>query len=102
MNYQLVLQWPATLSVDLDDIVQAEDRLIESLSDEITVDGHDIGAFEANIFILTHDPISTFGKVRNILGQDPIWTGVRVAYREVTGSDYFILWPEGLRSFQIT
>ena len=58
MNYQLVLQWPAPLSADLDDIVQAEDRLIECLSDEISVDGHDIGASEANIFILTDDPIS--------------------------------------------
>lgn len=101
MNYQLVLQWPSPLSVDLDDIVQAEDRLIESLSDEISVDGHDIGASEANIFILTDDPISTFGKIRDILGKDSIWAGVRVAYREVTGSDYFILYPEGLTAFQI-
>lgn len=102
MNYQLVLQWPSPLSIDLDDIVQAEDRLIESLSDESSVDGHDLGTTEANIFILTNDPINTFGKVRDILGQDHIWSGVRVAYRDDTGSDYIILWPESLLDFRVT
>ena len=87
MKLQLVLQWPSASLIDLDDIAQAENRLIANLNDGCSVDGHDIGAAEANIFILTNDATATFREVRQILGDDPIWTDIRVGYREITGSN---------------
>lgn len=101
MKLQLVLQWPSASLVDLDDIVQTEGRLIDSLNDGSSVDGHDIGADEANIFIFTNDATATFREVRQILEDEPIWAGIRVGYREVTSNIFTVLWPNGLHHFQV-
>ena len=101
MKYQLVIQWPASSLTDYDAMVKIEDSLIEQLSEEHDVDGHDFGSGEMNIFVHTDDPESAFEEVRSILGSDPSWSSVRVAYRELLGSGYTPLWPEGLREFRV-
>ena len=101
MKYQLVLQWPATSISDYDALIEVEDALIEKLSDDNEVDGHDAGSGEVNIFIRTDDPERALKQVEDILGGHVFWVDVRVAYREVAGNEYTILWPKGLAEFRV-
>jgi len=55
MKCQLVLQFTAASMEDFDRLV-LEDSLIQELEGLATVDGHDFGMGEFNIFILTDDP----------------------------------------------
>jgi hypothetical protein len=50
MKFQVVLQWPASSVNDYDGIVAVEDLLIEKLTEQSEVDGHDFGSDQANIF----------------------------------------------------
>jgi len=102
MKYQLVLQWPARSIKDFDALVEIEDALIANLSGESEVDGHDAGSGEMNIFVMTDRPQSAFDEVKAILASRELWLSIRAAYREVTGSDYTILWPKGLTEFKIS
>jgi len=102
MKYQLVLQWPASSIKDYDAMIEVEDALIEKLSEANDVDGHDAGSGEVNIFIRTDDPKRAFNEVKAILGSRDFWVDARVAYREVAGSEYTILWPENLNEFKVT
>jgi len=101
MKYQLVVQWPAASIEDYDEMIGVEDALIEQLSDSHEVDGHDAGAGEVNIFILTNDFEKAFDEVKGALKGKGFWADVRIAYREVSKSEYIVLWPEGLNEFNI-
>ena len=101
MKYQLVLQWPASLIKDYDAIIEVENVLVENLSAANDVDGHDAGSSEVNIFIHTDDPRRAFKEVKAILGTCDFWVDARVAYREIAGSEYTILWPKDLTEFKI-
>ena len=76
--------------------------LTEKLSDICDVDGHDAGSGEMSIFIYSDDPKATFAEIKATLGSRDFWVDARVAYREVTKSDYSILWPKGLTEFKVT
>jgi hypothetical protein len=103
MKYQLVIQWPAAAISDLDRIVAIERRIIEALPDEDgEVDGHDIGSWEMNIFVRTGAPERAFAKIRQILAEEDVLKGARVAYRALSGSAYNILWPIGLKVFRVS
>ncbi len=95
MRYQLVLQFRGDSLADFDQMVALEDRLIEDLGDSADVDGHDCGSGETNIFIFTSDPATTFWRVRQTLKQEGRLDAVTAAYREVTGEQFTVLWPEG-------
>jgi hypothetical protein len=75
--------------------------LIDQLSGAGEVDGHDCGSGEANIFILTDNPTETFRRVKTILKEGELWERLRVAYREVAGDDYTVLWPKHLTTFKV-
>lgn len=101
MKYQLVVQWPSTSIKDYDAMIKAEDALIERLSELHEVDGHDAGVGEVNIFILTNDFGKAFDEVKAVLQDEDLWVDARVAYRDVKGGEYTILWPEGLNEFSV-
>ena len=101
MKYQLVLQWPASSIKDYDAMIGVENALVENLSAANDVDGHDAGSDEVYIFIRTDDPKRTFNEVKAILGTRDFWIDARVAYREVEGSEYIILWPKDLTEFKV-
>jgi len=101
MKYQLVLQWPASSIKDYDAMIEIENALMEKLSDENDVDGHDAGSGEMNIFIRTENPANAFNEVKRILGSRDVWVDARVAYREATGNEYTILWPKDLTEFNV-
>ncbi|SHM47923.1 hypothetical protein [Rhodanobacter sp. OK091] len=100
MKYQLILQWPS-YSIDCDSIISIEESLIENLSNNNDVDGHDIGAGEANIFILTNDPEGVFAEIRALLENDVYWPDIRAAYRDFAGAEDCVLWPKGYKNFKI-
>jgi len=101
MKYQLVLQWPASAIEDYDSMVEIEDLLIEQLPSDSHVDGHDAGSGEVNIFIRTDSPERVFSDVQKILAARGLLTHARAAFREVAGDEYFVLWPKGLKGFEV-
>ncbi len=101
MKYQLILQWPALSVKDYDSMVSIEDSLIERLPSDSEVDGHDGGSGQVNIFIQTDNPAKTFEDVENIIIDRDSWSNMRIAYRDFDGSEYTILWPKNLRTFDI-
>jgi len=86
---------------DYDIMISVEDSLAEGMSVMHEVDGHDVGLSEVNIFIHTDDPTIAFREAATILDEQEYWSQVRVAYREVTRSEYKILWPEDLLEFSV-
>jgi hypothetical protein len=102
MKYLLVLQWPATSLEDYDAMIEIEDALIDKLSVENKVDGHDAGSGEMNIFIWTDSPERAFSEVKRVLGSRDYWGDARVAYREADGDDYTILSPKDLNEFKVS
>ena len=95
MKYQLVLQFRGDTLADYDAMIALEDRLIEDLGRSADVDGHDCGSGEVNIFIHTNNPAATFQRVAQTLREIDRLSDVTAAYRDLTGEDYTVLWPEG-------
>ena len=101
MKYQLVLQFAADSTEDFDRLVTLEDGLIQEMNDIATVDGHDFGSGEFNIFLLTDDPTTVFGKAHGIVINQGVPNAMRSAYREMDGEDYVVLWPSSLTKFSV-
>jgi hypothetical protein len=104
MRYQLVLQWFSTLALEeFDGLIEVENLLLEKLHEQHAVDGHDAGSGEMNIFILTDDPRLCFEEVKAICESRNDWQSVRVAYREISQNEkYVILFPAYLTEFSVT
>jgi hypothetical protein len=100
--YQLVLQWPATQPDALRDLIEIEDALRSRLDPVHDVDGHDLGAGEMNIFVLTDGPLQAFEQSRSALADCSRWEDVRVAYRPTDGHEYTVLWPKDQHAFRLT
>lgn len=97
----LVIQWGASLS-DYDAMTKFEEVLESSLTDGATIDGHDMGSGDMNIFVATGDPVKTFAEVGAAMRLSSLWTAVRAAYREIDGDEYIVVWPPGLSTFRVT
>ncbi|WP_334173795.1 hypothetical protein [Sinomonas sp.] len=95
MKYVLVLQWPASSISDFDALIELEDRVVRAVGPAATVDGHDFGSGEVNIFVFTDDPRTTFAAAAAVLGQDSRGSDVRAAFRHRSGETYTVLWPLG-------
>lgn len=100
MRYQLVVQCEASAG-DFDRLVAFEEGIAVGLGDAAVVDGHDIGSGEFNVFVLTDDPYATFQRIQEALGNHPPPYPVKIAYRELRGEKYTILWPPDLSDFTI-
>ena len=79
---------------DLDDLIEIEDELMESVGPPATVDGHDFGSGEGNIFILTDDPAVTFEIVLPVLKRLSRHRDAIVAYRTVGRDEFTVIWPK--------
>jgi len=101
MQYQLVLQWPASALRGYDEVLQVEDALIEGLGELALVDGHDSGSGEINIFMLTDEPTKTFALAKPVLERLKVVIGLRAAFRDLSSDDYVVIWPSGLSSFSV-
>ncbi len=102
MKYQLVLQLPESYLKDFDALISLEEDLTEILTENEDVDGHDIGSGEANIFVFTNEPKATFQRVRPTLENAGYLMNVTVAYRDVEGENYIVIWPKNfMKKFTI-
>lgn len=101
MRYVLVLQWPGSSEADFDALIRMEDKLTEALGDHSSVDGHDFGTGEMNIFVESDDPAEAFSVAAATLGDGLRWAEVRAAFRDQSGDAYPILWPQGLGAFSV-
>ena len=102
-KYQIVLQFPAKSTRDYDDMIAFENTLIERLGTDAEVDGHDCGSGEMNLFVFADKPQKVFTMIRTLLPMQEIFGKLVAAYRERTGKQYTILWPDGYdRPFKIT
>jgi len=95
MDYQLVLQFKGNEPLDFDALVNLEDKLQELVAPIADVDGHDFGSGEANIFVLTADPVATFERAKPLLSDASLLDEVGVAYRDVHSDVFTVIWPEG-------
>lgn len=101
MQHILVLQWSGLAQADFEELVRMEHELEGSLGASSSMDGHDVGSGEMNIFIETDQPSRAFADVQKILGHWPRWPDVRVAHRERNGDIYTVLWPAGQTKFRV-
>lgn len=101
MKYQLVLQFGAAFLEDFDRLVALEDQLLSELSAFATVDGHDFGLGQFNIFILTDDPETVFGKAQEIVVAQGVPNAMQSAYRKMGSENYVILSPSSLTEFRV-
>lgn len=100
-QYQLVVQFQATSIDDYDRLVSFEEDLRAALVGFADIDGHDCGSGEFNIFIHTNDPAAIFERVREVVRNRRPEYLMKVAYRDLAGEDYTILWPPDLKAFAI-
>lgn len=100
--HQLVIQFPLRNtypdSADLDALIALEDTLEQDANGAYHVDGHDAGAAEMDIFILTHDAISTFNLIKNKLPDQPNW---RACFRELDSDEYTSIAPATLGALNV-
>ena len=101
VRYILVLQWPGDSEADFDALMSMEEQVGAALGRYASVDGHDFGSGEMNIFIETDRPTEAFGDAANTLRESPRWSDMRAAYRLAQGGPYEILWPQSLREFSV-
>jgi hypothetical protein len=101
MQFQLVLQFNGDSLGDYDAMVALEDELIQELGDTVDVDGHDIGAGETNIFIVTSHPEITFHRAKAVLDRSQLLGAVTAAYRPVAGQTFTVLWPAHRQEFSV-
>jgi len=101
VSYMLVIQWSSEVFADFDSMIRTEESLCEGLSKSHEVDGHDSGAGQTNIFVVTDAPQDAFSEIKPILQAQGKWDGVRIAFRSSYGDGYSILWPESLREFVV-
>jgi hypothetical protein len=94
-KYQLALQFRGDSLDDYDAMIALEEDLRAELKDTATVDGHDMGSGEANIFIFTNDPGATFQQAKPVLERRSCLKAAYAAYRASDGEQYIVIWPEG-------
>ena len=78
-----------------------EEQVDAALGCYASVDGHDFGSGEMNIFIETDRPAEAFADAASALREGPRWDDLRAAYREAQGGTYEILWPQSLHKFSV-
>jgi hypothetical protein len=101
MDYVLIFQLPGSSKDDYDELIKLEESVRNCIGDLGTVDGHDIGSGERNIFIFTDQPESAFLAIKSVFESKHMMTNLKVAYREVEGCDYTGLYPPGLLHFAV-
>jgi hypothetical protein len=101
LEYQLVLQVQNADSDDLERLLEWERSLAKCLTETATIDGHDFGSGEFNVFIFTDDPEATFRAIRSCKENQTMTWPTAAAYRHTDRDDYIVLWPAGQKRFNV-
>jgi hypothetical protein len=101
MEYLLVVQFPSSSPNAYDLLLSLEEAIEENIGKFATVDGHDIGSGEMNIFLFTENPKLAFERIKMIPSVAKRMPDMKVGYREVDEDEYTPLYPEGLKHFTV-
>jgi hypothetical protein len=101
LEYQLVLQVLNVASGDFERLLRWEKSVAECLPQSATVDGHDLGLSEFNIFIDTDNPEATFRAVLSCKENAAVNWPTTAAYRLAGSEDYIVVWPPGRKEFNV-
>jgi hypothetical protein len=104
-KYQLVIQFSLSdgdfdLFEKLLDLEQQVDRATADRS-IAELDGNDVGSGEFNIFLYTDRPQDAFEFLRPIVEKVVPSPEYKVAYRDLKGEEFHILWPKDLKHFDV-
>ncbi|KFN43056.1 hypothetical protein [Arenimonas oryziterrae] len=95
MQYQLVLRFRKA-SIESPDTMPALERaLAEALGELARLDGHDTGARDIDLFMLTADPATAFRRSKPALEKLALLDRVTAAYRLEGGARFTVVWPLG-------
>jgi hypothetical protein len=100
-QHQFVLQWPASSSKDYATLIELEKAVARALGDSGMVVGHDLGAGEMNIFVLTNDPVTVFERITTTFGTRDFMPELKAAYRDLGKNDFTVVYPASLRHFAV-
>jgi hypothetical protein len=84
---QIIVQWPDA-DVGLWRLWMLERRLEQNAGGDYRVDGHDIGAGTANIFLYASDPDSAVQRVIELHDQGRLQSGMRIGVAENYNADH--------------
>ena len=101
MRYQLVLQMPFATIGDYDDMIRFEDAITKKLGALGSVDGHDAGSGEMNVFLFTDDPGAAFDRIKPLAEGLGFLAKLVAAYRETDGEEYVVVYPPGRTNFAV-
>jgi hypothetical protein len=82
-------------------MIDLEGRLIDGLSGEHLVNGHDVGSGEMNVFVHTSDPDLACSEVRHLMNEDEQKQAI-IAVRPFESDEYAVLWPHDQNTFSIS
>lgn len=102
-TFQLVLQIPARTSEDFDELIALEDAMTGSFGGLThSVDGHDFGTGEMNLFVLTDDPNAAFEISLEHFSADERKL-LKAGYRKLDDESYTTVWPpDSSEVFRVT
>ena len=104
-KYQLVIQFSlAGTDVDrFDKLLDLEQQIDRVTADRsiAELDGNDVGAGEFNIFLYTDRPREAFEYLRPIVEKVEPPSEYKVAYRDLKGEEFHIVWPRDLKHFDV-
>jgi hypothetical protein len=101
MKYQLIIQFPGSSLPSYDDLIEIEDELTALLNEGCEVDGHDMGAAEAHIFIFCEDPVAVLRDLQEFWPRFSAHVGLRIGYRARGAEGYIVLFPRDLGSLNV-
>lgn len=99
-DFQLVIQSKTESLADYDTAIEVENAIADRLGDLGSVDGHDAGSGEMNIFIITPDPRAAFDRIRDLLSATDL-REPKVAYRAIGTDSWTMVHPAGRAQFRI-
>ena len=82
-------------------MISLEESIRAGIGDFASVDGHDIGSGEMNIFLFTEKPKLAFERIKVMPSVANHMSNMKVGYREVAEHEYTPLYPEGLLQFAV-
>ena len=94
MDHQLIVRFPVSAVSDHPAMVRLEAALAGILDDTEELDGHDFGLDEADLFLLTADPVRTFERIKPVLVRAGLLDTLTAAHGATDAEEYTVLWPE--------
>ena len=102
MEYQLVIKFWRKSLADEAFLATIEERLKGALGKAVELEGYDVSPKEINLFMLASDPRHSFRRVKDVLEELGVLSGVSAAFRVAGGTQFTSVWPlRSTRKFRL-